>query len=233
MKQIIASVFAVGILASGLSACHPKDAGTPQNTDYIMFVNATVGSPSLSLLANAKTINSNGIGFLGYTPYQAFTGNDSKNSFAVYNGSSPYVSDYEGGINYNSAYTFITTGSNSSPTYTLLNDNTEVPVAGFANVRIVRPQVDQKYEDIYLGNDQNNNLIGSETGSKIPTTFDSVAAGTYTLRILNHGDTTQSYFSQSGVTLNEKTNYTLLITGSPDGTGDASLKLTVISNQLP
>lgn len=206
----------------------PTPTPTPVPAAKVKFTNACLNTPSLGVKINDTALSSlSGLAFLATSAYLNVTpGTSVKTSFIFPSTNSPLVSpapsfSFTDGSN----YSVFAVGDVTSAAAMMVSDDLTAPAANKAKVRFVNLSLDALSDNFYVA----GNKLDSAVMYKDVTPFHEVPSGDQNVIVQDPNDVgnQQTITPQNFVA---GKIYTIMLTGSKLNTGDAALKLTVITH---
>lgn len=214
--------FAAIVSATG---CKKKE-NPPANAASVAFVNACAGTTGIDAKANGTIVSgAANIGFLGNSGYKGVTSGSAVTlAYFLTNVGTP-VSSQSATLAAGAHYTAFCSGLLTAPSFLLTTDDLSAPSSSNAKIRLVNLSPD----NMSLTASAHTTKFAEAVTSLKASSFYSIAAGSYDLQA---GD-----YSQPGTVVVAGTQqlaagkiYTLIMTGTINGTGPSALKITLLNN---
>jgi hypothetical protein len=228
MKKIL--LFALPLLtfiSCGRKDDDPTPTPTPQPAGAkVMYVHACVSAGLLKVSVNDTLLTTiTGLDYLANSGYVAVKpGASQKSTFVIQNSNVPLAST-TANLALNNNYSIFATGIVTNPSSLVVFDDLTAPAAGTAKIRFINLSPDTLNETVYV----DNNTIDSNVVYKESTNFIQVNAGTYNIIAQDPKKVPQSK-TLSNQQLTAGKIYTLILRGTANGSGNATLDLTLITN---
>ncbi|MCD6063596.1 MAG: cell wall anchor protein [Flavipsychrobacter sp.] len=228
MKKLLLLAFTAVFAASCNNGGDDDNTPTPNaNMAKVKYTNACISTGALRVQVNdapLQTVNS--LTYLAGSAYVTVTpGTNVKHAFVIEDSNLPLAS-VNNDLAANNAYSVFATGTVTSPSALVVNDDLTAPAAGNAKIRLVNLSPDNLSESVYVGQTK----LDSNIMFKQATPFRVVAAGTYQIIVQDPANVPSSR-TLSAQVLEAGKIYTLMITGTVAGSGAAGLTLTLVNNQ--
>jgi hypothetical protein len=222
-KKLLSCAVAFAAIIA-ISSCKKKDNG-PATTSNIMFVNGCAGAPNVdATVGGSKVTGATSLQFLANSGYRQVTAGSLSMQFLL-TSTQTKISEGTVATTAGNNYSVFAGGIITAPTLVYTSDDLTAPSSGHAKVRFVNLGSDNLNETYSVGS---SNLDSNVLSSKV-TQFREVTAGSYTVRV---GDPTNlaSVVSINNQELNAGKAYTILLTGTVNGSGSAALTVTMLQN---
>lgn len=228
MKKITCLLFAATVLMASCKKDDPAPTPTPteQPTAKVKFTNATVNTSTIAVrindvaLADAQALN-----FLTTTGYlKTAYGANTKVSFVFPNTGSVFK-EMTTNLGADTYSAFLGGELPTDVSMIVINDNLTAPAAGKAKVRFVNLSIDNFNMSFFVGGPK----LDSNIAYMGYTPFREVSSGAQ--NVLVQDPANPGYFQTiNGQEFTAGKIYTIILTGKNGGGGDATPKLTVITN---
>ncbi|MES2701376.1 MAG: DUF4397 domain-containing protein [Bacteroidota bacterium] len=224
MKKVVC-VLGVFAVVLGFAACKKKD-GAPANAASVMFVNGAAGTSRIDVKHDNKNVDgAQGITFLKSSGYKYITAGSAVDlDMYLSDLGTPLVSQTPT-LDAGKSYTVYAGGLITSPSFVLSLDDLAAPATSKAKVRLVNLSPDSMSVSVSAG----TTTFASGVGRYSVSGFEQLAAGQYDIKSVDPANISTAVIL-SGQTLSAGKIYTLILTGTQAGTGQSSLKLSVINN---
>jgi hypothetical protein len=219
MKKII-----LPLLCLAIFSCKTKDNNAePANTAGVMFVNGCAGSTNLNATANGTAVATN-LSLGATSGYKFITAGTTNLAFTVSGINSALVSGSQT-LTVGNRYSVFAGGLLTDAHFVFSQDDLSAPASGNAKVRFVNLCPDNAHFTVNAGTQTLDSGIAAFT----VTGFHNVTAGQMNLRV---GDPTNiSTVMDAGTKqMDAGKCYTLMLTGTTNGSGSGALKLTFLAN---
>lgn len=228
MTKII-QVIALGSLLAAAS-CGKKDTPDPvqppAQVAHAMFMNACIGAAPLKVNLNEVSISSiTSLNTLDKTAYLELAPATQVKTAFVTQSSNVELAKTMQDYTVNTYYSVFATGLVNNPSVLVTTDDISAPAGNLAKVRFINLSPDNLSETVYVG----SNKIDSNVDYKEATGFRSITAGTYNVIVQDPNNVPLSQNLQSQQFTSGKV-YTLILTGTQNGSNEAALKLSIINN---
>lgn len=230
MKKVLQLVTLAGFVS--LAACKKDDDDDPkpvptQPSAKVMFVNGCVSADSLRVSIN-DTIQTNipRVGFLSNTGYVNVAPRTTAVVKYLLQNSNVQLASTNMSLAVNVNYSVFSGGIVTSPFMISTTDNLNAPSAGKAKVRFAHLSGDNLNEVVYVGTVR----IDSNITSQKVTPFVEVDGGTIVNVIAQDPSNIPSVRQLQNQQFVAGKIYTIMLTGTSNGSGNADLRLTMINN---
>ncbi len=228
MKKITYLLLAATVFAASCKKDPVEPPPTPETpTAKVKFTNGTVNSGTLGVKINGTAVtDAQSLGFLSSTAYLKTTYGENTTVSFVYPNTGSIFKEATLKLNASSSYSAFTGGElPTNIAMVVIADDMTVPSSSMAKVRFVNLSVDNFNNSFFVGGpklDSNIAFMGY-------TPFREVSAGAQ--NVLVQDPANAGYFQTiTGQQFAAGKIYTIVLTGKSGGTGDATPKLTVITN---
>lgn len=221
MRKIL--LLAIGVSCFMASCKKDKDDSPDPSKARVMFLNATLGVDTVQVKSGSDVLVNSLLPFVS-SGYRDLTPGETKISF-VQPQTNIELSSTTHNFTANNYYSVFSGGSISQLSTLIISDDLSAPETGKAKVRLVNLAVENLNETFYIGSEE----IASNIGNLSYSPFRPVSAGTYNLLVQDPANPTK-IAQLSGQKLEPGKIYTVVVSGSFTGSGNAALKLTVLNN---
>ncbi|RYD57947.1 MAG: DUF4397 domain-containing protein [Sphingobacteriales bacterium] len=229
MKTIKYALAAAVIMLA--ASCGKKDDPDPTpvpaaQVAKAMFVNGCINSGSLKVNMNNTAVASVvGVDYLNNTAYLDVAPASQVSVAYMLQPSNAKLSEVKQDFAVNNYYSVFAAGIVTAPAMFVTVDDLSGPAAGMAKVRFVNLSPDNLNESVFLG----SNRIDSNVTYREATAFIPVTAGTYKITAQDPTNIPSVQILDQQVFTAGKI-YTIILTGTEGGSGNAALSLKVIAN---
>ncbi len=203
------------------TACKKKDSNNnTQNKARVMFVNGAIDVDSLR--TSVSNTANRSVAILGHTGYISVDPVNSANLTYRFTGSGNVFQETTINLVADNSYSVFAGGSANMNAIISQTDDLSAPAAGKVKVRLVHLAAGSANAVMYIG----PSAVDSNIAFGSITTFKEVNPGSQTVTVsaLSSVATLSSFNFVAGKI------YTLMFSGSLNGTGNSALTLTAISN---
>ncbi len=226
MRLTKAHLFLLSFYCLGaLAACHKSNG--PLNSANVMFVNGCMNTSSVSVKANSVNVEgASAIPFSASSGYVYVNAGTAVNlTFFRDNTGTPLANRAEN-ISAPNHYTAFAGGDVSDPKYVFTTDDLTLPATGKAKLRFINLSPDNINETATV----NDSIVAQGVSLNNVSGFCQLRAGKYTIGAFDPTNSTLLINATDSLTFKAGKIYTVMLTGSAAGSGNAGLNFSVINN---
>lgn len=219
MKKLILPLFCLLLFC-----CRKKDENAqPADKAGIMFVNGCAGTTNLNATVNGTAVVNN-LAQGNASGYNFVTPGSVNLAFTV-SGINSSLASGTANVTANNRYSAFAGGLLTDPHFVFTQDDITAPPSGNAKIRFVNLCPDNAHFTVNVG----TMPVDSGVAAYTVTSFHNVSTGLADLRV---GDPTNisTVVDAGNKQLDAGKSYTLLLTGTANGSGTGALALTLITN---
>ena len=208
----------------GFFSCKKND-GPPANTAPVMFVHGWSPTAKIDTKVNGVVVQgAEGIAFQKTSGYKYITAGPTVNIAFFVTDQGDQVTNQTVNLTSGKNYSVFVGGRLTQPTFLLTQDDLSTPTSSSARIRLVNLSPDSLSLTASAGSN-----FATNVGINSASAFTAVPAGQYDLKVVDPSNVSTAVILPSQV-LSAGKIYTLMLTGSQSGTGNAALKVALLNN---